>query len=151
VFQAEDTQLRRSVALKAMLPALAGVPANRDRFLREARLAAAIEHDHIVTIYKVEEERGVPFVAMQMLQGETLEPRLKRVGKLPRPGVLRLGREIATGLAAAHERGLIHRDIKPANIWLESGGDRVKILDFGLARETQGDSHLTQSGAIIGT
>jgi hypothetical protein len=151
VFQAEDTQLRRPVALKAMLPALAGVPANRERFQREARNAARIEHDNIVTIYKVEEERGVPFVAMQMLQGESLETRLKRVRKIPPAAVLRVGREIATGLSAAHEHGLIHRDIKPANIWLEAGSDRAKILDFGLSRATEGDSHLTQSGAIIGT
>lgn len=151
VFQAEDVMLKRPVALKAMLPALSAVPTSRARFLQEAQAAAAITHDHIVTIYQVGEDRGVPFLAMQFLQGETLESRLKRVGRLPVPTVLRVGREIAEGLSAAHLVGLIHRDIKPSNIWLEAGRDRVKILDFGLARVAYGDSNLTQSGVLVGT
>ena len=138
VFQAEDPQLQRLVALKAMLPTLAASASARQRFLREAQAAAAVKHDHIVTIYQVGEDRGVPFLAMEFLEGEPLDDRLKREGKLPLAEVLRIGREIAEGLAAAHERGLIHRDIKPANIWLEGpptgGAARVKILDFGLAR-----------------
>jgi hypothetical protein len=151
VFKAEDLQLRRLVALKAMLPGIAASPANRQRFLREAQAAAAIEHDHIVPIYQVGEDRGIPFLAMQLLKGESLDDRLRREPRLPADEVIRVGRETAEGLAAAHAQGLIHRDIKPANLWLEGERRRVKVLDFGLARAAAGDSQLTQSGVIVGT
>ncbi len=151
VFRAEDPQLQRIVALKAMLPTLAENESARQRFLREARAAAKLKHDHVVTIHQVGEDRGAPFLAMEFLEGEALEDRLKREGKLPLTEVLRIGREIADGLQAAHEHGLIHRDIKPANVWLEGKRGRVKILDFGLARSSADDVHLTQSGAIVGT
>lgn len=151
VFLAHDPHLERPVALKAMLPALAVSPSARQRFLREARAAAAVKHDHVVTIYQVGEDRGVPFLAMELLAGESLEERLKREGRLAVGDVLRIGREAAEGLAAAHQRGLIHRDVKPANVWLEGDAGRVKILDFGLARAATEDAHLTQTGAIVGT
>ena len=151
VFQAEDPLLRRPVALKAMKPVLASSESARARFQREAIAAAAIKHDHIVTIYQVGEDRGVPFLAMEFLEGEGLDARLRREGALLVAEVVRIGREVAEGLAAAHQRGLIHRDIKPANIWLEGERRRVKILDFGLARAIAGDAHLTQSGIILGT
>jgi len=151
VFQAEDPHLQRLVALKAMLPNLADSESAKQRFLREARAAAALKHDHIVTIHQVGEDRGAPFLAMEFLEGEPLDDRLKREGKLPLADVLRIGREMADGLAAAHERGLIHRDIKPANVWLEGKKGRVKILDFGLARAANDEAHLTQSGAFVGT
>ncbi len=151
VFRAEDPQLQRLVAIKAMLPALAANDSARQRFIREARAAAQLKHDHIVTIHQVGEDRGAPFLAMEFLEGESLEDRIKREGKLPLAEVLRIGREIADGLAAAHEHGLIHRDIKPGNVWLEGKRGRAKILDFGLARTNAEDVHLTQSGAIVGT
>jgi serine/threonine protein kinase len=160
VFQAEDVQLRRRVALKAMLPGIAASASNRQRFLREAQAAAAIEHDHVVPIYQVGEDNGIPYLAMPLLKGESLNDRLQREGRLPVADVLRIGRETAEGLAAAHGQGLIHRDIKPANLWLESlpgepGGSspryRVKILDFGLARVPADSAQLTQSGVILGT
>ncbi len=168
VFRTEDPQLARQVALKAMLPTLAASDTARQRFLREARAAAAIKHDHIVSIYQVGEDHGVPYLAMEFLEGEPLDARLEREGKLPVAEVLRIGREIALALAAAHRRDLIHRDIKPANIWLEAepppssgaaasasasstAGGRVKILDFGLARAVGGGGQLTQHGAILGT
>ena len=160
VFLAEDIRLRRHVALKAMKPALAASAKARRRFLREAQLTASITHDHIVAVHQVGEEKGTPFLAMPLLQGESLDARLKREGRLPLAEVLRIGRETAEGLAAAHEHGLIHRDIKPANLWLEArlgepGGSsprfRVKVLDFGLARGGDGDAPLTQSGVVVGT
>jgi WD40 repeat protein len=151
VFQAEDPQLGRLLALKVMLPALATSDSARQRFLREARAAAAVEHDHIVPIYQVGEDRGVPFIAMPFLRGEPLDARLQHEPCLPLAEVARIGREAAAGLAAAHRRGLVHRDIKPANIWLEEGTGRVKILDFGLARASSEGAHLTQSGMIVGT
>jgi WD40 repeat protein/serine/threonine protein kinase len=151
VYKAEDPQLKRPVALKAMLPTLAASESARQRFLREAQAAAAIAHDNIVHIYQVGEDRRVPFIAMQLLEGESLASRLKREHRLPPKEVLRIGRETAEGLAAAHQHGLIHRDIKPANLWLEGPRRRVKVLDFGVARAVADQAHLTQPGAIIGT
>lgn len=162
VFVAKDVVLRRRVALKVIRPGVAATRAARDRFLREAQAAAAIESDHIVPIYQVGEDRGVPFLAMQLLKGESLEARLRRDAKLSTREILQIGREVALGLAAAHDHGLVHRDIKPANIWLESrsqesdssgsgGTFRVKILDFGLARLVRADVQITQSGALLGT
>jgi serine/threonine protein kinase len=163
VYQAEDPKLERFVAIKAMLPGMAASASAGKRFLREAQAMAKVKHDHIVTVYQVDEERGVPFLAMEFLAGEPLDKRIGRDGKLPIPEVLRIGGEMARGLGAAHAIGLIHRDIKPANIWLETSevsktsevssatGGRVKILDFGLARAAAQESSLTQQGAIIGT
>ncbi len=151
VFQAEDPGLQRLIALKAMLPAMAASVSARKRFLREARAAAALKHDNVVTIHQVGEDRGVPFLAMEFLRGESLDQRLERDSVLPSAEVLRIGRQLAEGLAAAHEQGLIHRDIKPGNVWLEAPRGRVKILDFGLARSAEQEAGLTQQGTIIGT
>jgi eukaryotic-like serine/threonine-protein kinase len=151
VYKAEDPLLKRTVALKAMLPTLAASASAGKRFLLEAQSMAAVEHDHVVRVLEVAEERGVPFLAMEFLKGEPLDGRLERDKTLPIPEVMRIGKEIAEGLQAAHEQGLIHRDIKPGNIWLEAPKGRVKILDFGLARSAQQESGLTQQGAIIGT
>ncbi|GEM_PF-3686839 len=177
VFAAEDPQLRRAVALKVLKPTLAAKPDSRRRFLREAQAAAALDHPNIITIHQVGEDRGVPFLAMQLLYGETLEQRLQRGPAPPLSEAVHIGRQIADGLAAAHAAGLIHRDIKPGNIWLESVVSspwsvvkdtetavgtatdygprstvyRVKILDFGLARPEQDDQHLTQSDTLVGT
>jgi WD40 repeat protein len=151
VFQAEDPQLQRFIALKVMRSRLASNASSRERFLREARAAAKIEHDHIVAVYHVGEDHGIPYLAMPLLQGETLEGRLERENVLPITEVLRIGREAAAGLAAAHARGMVHRDIKPSNIWLEAGSGRVKILDFGLTRLAQDNVQLTQAGYILGT
>jgi formylglycine-generating enzyme required for sulfatase activity len=136
-----------------MLPTLAASASCGERFMREAEAMAAVEHDHVVRIYQIDEERGIPFMAMEFLKGEPLDERLKRDEQIPLDEILRIGREIAEGLAAAHKTGLIHRDIKPGNIWLEErdGKSRVKILDFGLARAASQEAGLTQQGAIIGT
>jgi WD40 repeat protein len=152
VFQAEDPQLKRLVALKVMRPTLAASESARQRFLREAQAMAAVRHDHIVTIYQVGEDRAVPFLAMEFLEGRTLAELLKATRRLRPAQVVRIGLQVAQGLAAAHERGLIHRDIKPANLWLEAvHGGRVKILDFGLARAADDEAHLTGTGHIVGT
>jgi endoglucanase len=151
VYQAEDTLLKREVALKVMLPALSAVASSRKRFLREAQTAAALAHDHIVQIFQVGEANSRPFIAMQLLHGESLETRLQKQRPLPIPEVVRIGTEVARGLAAAHARGVIHRDIKPANLWLEADKGRVKILDFGLARAVDDAAQITREGAIIGT
>jgi urea transport system substrate-binding protein len=151
VFQAEDVHLRREVALKVMKPELLENLDARTRFLREARAAAAMHHDHVVTIYQVGQENDIPYLAMEFLAGDSLENWLNRNERLAVAEVLRIGREIAEGLAAAHCRNVIHRDIKPANIWLEAPKRRVKILDFGLARCMAAESNLTASGLILGT
>ena len=151
VLLAEDSLLLRMAAIKIMLPRYARDPSARERFLREARAAAKINHDNVVRIHQVGEERGIPFIAMEFLKGEPLDQYLKSKGEMSVTQAVRIGREIAEGLHAAHAEGLVHRDIKPANIWLEAPKGRVKILDFGLAREQKDDIHLTKSGAIVGT
>lgn len=151
VFRAEDPKLARPVALKAMLPKAAAAETATSRFMAEARAAAQLKHDHVVTIYHVDEDRGVPFIAMELLDGESLEDRLRRVGRMTTPEVFRVGRETAAALAAAHARGMVHRDIKPGNLWLEAPSGRIKVLDFGLARATVGDANLTATGVIVGT
>lgn len=151
VYLAEDIKLQRQVALKVMLPHLATNLKNRERFLREARVAASLNHDHIVTIHQVDEDRGMPYFVMPLLQGESLHDRLQREERLPIYEVARIGKEIAEGLHAAHQQGLVHRDIKPANVWLEEGTNRVKILDFGLAKLLSSEDQLTNTGAMIGT
>ena len=151
VYQGVDEALQRPVALKIMRPSLAGIPLARQRFLREARAAAALEHDHVVTVYHVGEEQGTPYLVMPLLQGRTLEARLKSEPKLLLREALRIGREVAEGLSAAHARGLIHRDVKPANVWLEGDRGRVKLVDFGLARVADESARLTADGALMGT
>src|SRR5262249_48852125 len=151
VFQAEDTHLQRFVAVKVMSAEAARDPAPRKRFLREARLTARLHPDHVVTLHQVGELNDMPFLAMEMLQGETLAAWLRR-GQRPTPAqVLDVGLQVARGLEAAHAVGLIHRDIKPSNLWLESPSGRVKLLDFGLARLSQDASPLTQVGTVVGT
>jgi serine/threonine protein kinase len=151
VLKAEEPALRRTVALKVMLPAFSGDAAARQRFLREAWAAATVDHDNVMPVLQAGEDRGVPFIAMPFVKGATLEQWLRRRRPTVRQA-LRLGREIAQGLAAAHAKGLVHRDIKPANIWLDaSRGGRVKILDFGLARPARSDAQITQLGIVVGT
>jgi serine/threonine protein kinase len=151
VYLAEDVRLLRKVALKVMLPKFASHAKSKERFLREARTAASIENDHIITIHEVDEDNGIPFLTMPVLKGESLQDRLHRDLSLPAGEVLRIGWQICQGLQAAHERDLVHRDLKPGNLWLEGVRGRVKILDFGLARAVHTDQQLTQSGAIVGT
>jgi len=133
VFRALDPKLNRIVAIKVMSPLLAVNPNARKRFLREAQAAAAVSHPHIVTIHAVDEAQ-LPYLVMEYVVGQSLQEKLDKVGSLKVTEILRIGSQVAEGLAAAHKQGLIHRDIKPANILLENGVERVKITDFGLAR-----------------
>jgi hypothetical protein len=151
VLFAHDPHLDRPVALKVMLPDIAANASAKERFLREARAAAKLRSDHIVTIYQVDEDRGIPYLAMEYLEGASLDQFVRDGRKLSLVQILRIGREVARGLADAHARQLIHRDIKPGNIWLDkSHAGRAKILDFGLV-SMQDDAHVTQFGTIVGT
>src|SRR5262249_48462580 len=143
VLRARDTRVERIVAIKVMAPELAASGTARQRFLREARTAAAVHHANVVAIHNVGEVNHIPFLVMQYVPGLSLQQRLDRDGPPELCEVLRIGLEIAQGLAAAHKQGLIHRDIKPANILLEGTVAQVKITDFGLARAMD-DASVTQ-------
>src|SRR5207248_7730435 len=150
VLRAFDEVLHRVVAIKVMAPQLATSATARRPFLREARAAAAVSHDNVVTIHAVEEGEGVPHLVMQFVAGTSLQEKLDREGPPELREVLRIGMQAAAGLAAAHAHGLVHRDVKPSNILLENGVERVKLTDFGLARAAD-DASLTQSGVLAGT
>ncbi|MCR9117824.1 MAG: serine/threonine protein kinase [bacterium] len=149
VLRALDTKLERMVAIKVMFPELAATSPARKRFIRETQATAAIRHANVVTICTVE-EKPIPFLVMEFIDGETLQQRINRTGPIDAVEVLQIGYEIACGLTAAHQSGLIHRDIKPANILVENGSNQLKITDFGLARSVD-DASITQSGMIAGT
>jgi eukaryotic-like serine/threonine-protein kinase len=150
VLRASDTVLQRVVAVKVLAPEIGATSPARKRFLREARAYAAVRHENVVHVYAVEEQ-PLPYLVMEYIPGKTLQQLLDETGPLDVPEILRIGRQIGTGLAAAHANGLIHRDIKPANVLIEDGPERrVKLTDFGLARATD-DASLTQSGTVAGT
>ena len=152
VYLARDEQLRRDVAIKVLHPSKARDPAATRRFLREGRAAAAVDHPHVMTIHQVGEEQGLPYIVMQRLVGRTLKQARQADGRLPLPEVLRIGREIAEGLAAAHRQGLVHRDIKPDNVFLQEPHGQVRIIDFGLARaNADAGLDVTVDGSIVGT
>jgi serine/threonine protein kinase len=150
VFKAFDTELNRPVAIKLLAPYLASSGPARKRFSREARAAAAVVHPHVVPIHNVETERESPFIVMQYVSGESLQARIDRDGALELCEILRIGMQVADGLSAAHQQGIVHRDIKPSNILLEEDVDRALISDFGLARAAD-DASLTRTGFHPGT
>ena len=149
VYEATDQDLNRKVALKILRPSLGD--AARDRFMNEARAAAAISHPNVITIYQVGVEGPLAFIAMELTEGQTLESRLNEVAFVPQDDIKKIGTQVAQGLAAAHRNGLIHRDIKPANVWLKSENDQAVILDFGLARIADDDPQMTATGMLAGT
>lgn len=151
VFKAEDVKLKRSVALKVMNQKISEVAGSRKRFISEARAMAAVHHDNVATIFEVGESKGTPFMAMEMLQGETLEAFNRRKERLDYDTIIDYATDIVRGLAAAHVRGIVHRDIKPANIWIEAKSNRIKILDFGLALASTPVDHLAGRGSVVGT
>ena len=132
VYLAEDTKLARNVALKILPPELASNPDRRERFHREAKAVAALNHPYIVTLHSVEEMEGVLFLTLELVDGETLREKIDR-GPLPVEQVFELGAQIGEGLAKAHAAGILHRDLKPHNVMVTVDG-RAKLLDFGLAK-----------------
>ena len=149
VYEAEDTRLRRTVALKALPAEYARDPVRRERLTREARAAASLTHPSIATIYALEELDGALYLVSELVRGQTLREELAR-GPLPPERLLPTLIELASGLAAAHAAGIVHRDFKPENIVRCLDG-RVKILDFGLARLATNEPRLTQAGTTLGT
>ncbi len=138
----------RVVAIKVMAPQLAANSMAVKRFLREAR--AAVSHDHVVTIHGIEEDKRPPYIVMEFIDGPSLQEKIDAEGALELKQILRIGVQVARGLAAAHGQGLVHRDIKPANILLENRLERVKLTDFGLARAVD-DAGMTKTGEVSGT
>jgi eukaryotic-like serine/threonine-protein kinase len=162
VYLADDLNLNRKVALKFLPDAFTGDPERMARFEREAKLLASLNHPNIAAIYGLEEAEGKRFLVLELVEGETLAQRLSK-GPLPVEEALEVCRQIADGLEAAHEKGVIHRDLKPANVMITEG-DKVKILDFGLAKALAGETQnvdasqsptltdaMTQRGMILGT
>jgi serine/threonine protein kinase len=161
VYRARDTRLERDVALKLLPAALAASPDRRARFERESRLLAALNHPNIGGIHGIEEVDGRLVLVLELVEGPTLADRLAS-GALPSPDALRIARDLAEALAAAHSKGIVHRDVKPANVKITPDGV-VKLLDFGLAKATtagvggadsgatSADPDVTGAGMILGT
>lgn len=150
VMRGYDTSLNRHSAVKVLAPELATSAAARKRFSREAKSAAAVVHPHVVPIQTVDEHNGLPYLVMPVVEGQSVDARVCNSGPVSVIEAVRIASQIAEGLAAAHEQGLVHRDIKPANVLLENGVERVQITDFGLARAID-DASMTRSGVIAGT
>src|SRR5262245_1515985 len=151
VLRAFDDRLHRMVAIKVLAPQLATSGTARSRFRREAKSGAAVRDEHVVHIYAVsDEDEPIPYLVMEYIAGQTLQQKIDRTGPLPVHEILRIGQQVARGLAAAHDTGHIHRDVKPSNILLENGVERVKLTDFGLARAAD-DASISQSGIVAGT
>ncbi len=150
VLKAVDPALDRVVAIKVLAPHLAHSGTARRRFSREAKAAAAVLHPNVIPIHSVSSDEKIPYLVMAYIRGGSLQKRLDIEGPLSTVEILRIGSQVAAGLAAAHEQGLVHRDVKPENILLEEGVERITLTDFGLARAVD-DASVTQPGTIAGT
>lgn len=151
VLRAWDDQLHREVALKIISPRWAEDPVARERFLQEARAAASLRHDNIITVYDVDQYNNVPFIVMDLIPGKSLALLIAEEGRLEPERAARIVRDVLAALEHAHARGIIHRDIKPANVLLETGSERAKLLDFGLSRSVQDAVRHTAAGTTLGT
>jgi serine/threonine protein kinase len=158
VYHARDPRLGRDVAIKVLPGTFASDPDRLRRFEHEARASGALNHPNVLVVLDVGTHEGAPYLVSELLEGESLRERLRH-GALPLRKALEYGAQIAQGLAAAHEKGIVHRDIKPENLFLTKGG-RVKILDFGLARRPrrredqvvgEEGTESTATGAVVGT
>ncbi|HEX6491524.1 MAG TPA: protein kinase, partial [Gaiellaceae bacterium] len=149
VYLARDVELDRLVALKLLAGRLDDEAAFRERFLREARLAARLLHPNIVQVFDVGEDEGRPYIVMEFVEGETLAKLLARRRALPAAEAVELALQVCAGLEHAHEHGLVHRDVKPANLLVRADGV-VKIADFGIAHAAE-STRLTQVGTVLGT
>ena len=159
VYRARDARLHRDVAIKILPTSFSRDPDRLQRFAQESRAAAALNHPNILSIYDIGDDRGTPYVVSELLEGETLRDRLRN-GFLASRKAVDYGRQIATGLAAAHEKGIVHRDLKPENVFITNDG-RAKILDFGLAKFTHPEATpsddaptmqvATEAGTVLGT
>ena len=150
VLRGYDHDLQRPVAIKTILPRLASNGTAKQRFAREARSVAAILHPNVIAIHDVDESAGIPWFVMPFVAGPSLREMVLENGPLPERDIVRIGLQIASGLAAAHSQGLVHRDIKPSNILVDNRVNRVVITDFGLAR-MQTEETITQTGNFAGT
>lgn len=150
VYKAFDTTLERPVALKVMRREVTSEPDQLERFRREARAAAKLNHAHIVTVIDAGEENGRPYIVFEFIEGETLKQRIKSRGKLPVTEAVAYAIEIGSALMAAHAAGLVHRDVKPQNVLLDPHG-HAKVADFGIARELEANDGLTKTGRVLGT
>ena len=148
VYKAEDSKLGRSIALKFLAAHLLKDEEARKRFDREAKAAAAVSHPNVCTVHEIDEHNGRVFIAMEFVEGESLDNRIEQ-GPLPLKDALEIARQIALGLEAAHEKGVVHRDIKPGNVIVDEKG-HVTVMDFGLALLTEG-SRLTRFDTTVGT
>ena len=159
VYRARDARLNRDVAIKILPASFSADPERLQRFARESRAAAALNHPNILSIFDIGEDHGAPYVVSELLEGETLRDRLRN-GPLSSRKAIDYAQQIAKGLAAAHEKGIVHRDLKPENLFITNDG-RVKILDFGLAKLTRPEADLsgdaptqqvgTEAGTVMGT
>ena len=150
VLKGFDRELHRPVAIKMILPRWARNGTAKQRFAREARAAAAVLHPNVIAIHGIDESNGVPWFVMPYVPGPSLQELVEQQGPLPETEIVRIGMQIASGLAAAHSQGLVHRDIKPGNILVDNQVNRVVITDFGLAR-CENDESMTKTGWLAGT
>ncbi|MEM7316437.1 MAG: serine/threonine-protein kinase, partial [Planctomycetota bacterium] len=150
VFRGFDASLDRSVAVKLMMPALANDHEAKQRFFREARSIAAVRHPNVVAVHAVAEQDGLPYLVTEFIEGQSLQQRVHPTSRLDAEQIQRLGAEIAAGLDACHQAGVVHRDIKPSNVLVESRTGTAKITDFGLATIASSPS-LTMPGHLAGT
>src|SRR5918994_677887 len=149
VYRAFDPTLERWGAIKLMHRDISADPDQLERFRREARAVAQLNHPHVVTVIDAGEDEGAPYIVFEYVEGETLKDRIRRLGRLPVPEAVAYAIEIARALSAAHGRGIVHRDVKPQNVLIDRDG-RAKVTDFGIARSLEAQG-LTATGRVLGT